>query len=93
MSKPKICNCAFGKQCSQKWGKLSETDDSNVRYCDECHKEVHFCHNKKSLAEHMMENHCVAVPFSILDESDIRRQGMFVGETIAPYKFKRELDD
>ncbi|WP_394175908.1 hypothetical protein [Thalassotalea litorea] len=84
MSKPKIRNCSIGKKCSQKWKQLTETEDSDLRYCGECDKGVYFCHSPEELAMHIMENHCVAISNEVLyvlrPAIKIGLEGDFVGE-------------
>ncbi|NMP16348.1 hypothetical protein [Thalassotalea sp. Y01] len=93
MPKPKIRNCVYGKQCSQKWSDLAKTDDPDVKYCSECDKGVHYCHDRKNLAQNIMKNHCVAVSISILDEGYDKPVGTFIGEPSAHYNIQPDYDD
>lgn len=55
-------NCEFAFECSAKWDKLAETGKSNVRFCNECEKEVHRCDTDAELLQAIRSNLCVAIP-------------------------------
>jgi hypothetical protein len=56
--------------CDKTWADLKPTDDSTVRHCEACRKNVYFCDNLADAREHAQENHCIAVDLGI-----IRREG------------------
>lgn len=56
-----IRNCTFAFRCDQQWQKLKNTQNSDVRFCGECQREVFFCHTDKELAEAITLNRCVAI--------------------------------
>ncbi|TLU61878.1 hypothetical protein FE810_13765 [Thalassotalea litorea] len=84
MPKPKIRNCSIGKKCSQKWKHLTETEDPDLRYCEECDKGVHYCNSPEELTMHIMEDHCVAISREVLymlrPAKTFGLEGNFVGE-------------
>jgi hypothetical protein len=60
MSNFSLRNCIFAFKCSQTWESLDETRDENVRFCNDCEKEVHYCSNDQELVESVRLNRCVA---------------------------------
>lgn len=52
--------CDMRLICPQRWGKLQKTDDANVRHCQVCALEVHYCRNETELAAAIAASHCVA---------------------------------
>ena len=52
--------CDMRLICPQRWGNLKKTDDANVRHCQVCAREVHYCRNETALAAAIAESHCVA---------------------------------
>ena len=57
---PTLRNCVLSYKCPNDWDALSETDDENIRFCNECEKEVFFCHDDEDLAKGIRLNRCVA---------------------------------
>jgi hypothetical protein len=55
-----IRNCRFAFKCEMKWDDLNETGDEDIRFCNSCEKEVHFCINDDALARAVRLNRCVA---------------------------------
>lgn len=55
-----IRNCRFAFKCDKKWNDLIETEDSDIRFCNGCEKEVHFCADDDELARSVKLNRCVA---------------------------------
>lgn len=43
-----------------KWESLNETNEENIRFCDVCEKEVHFCGDDTELTHSVRLNRCVA---------------------------------
>lgn len=64
-----IRNCSWGYKCEKTWGSLIATDNSNVRFCDACEKEVHLCKTKRELADSVLMNRCVAFSSRLLKAS------------------------
>ena len=61
-----IRNCIFAFKCDMKWEKLSETDSRNIKFCNDCQKEVHFCRTDEELVEAVKRNKCIGIvkPFT-----------------------------
>jgi len=57
-----IENCEFemGFECPKTFQSLGTTDSPEVRTCDQCHRNVHFCNTITELREHVEAGHCVA---------------------------------
>ena len=56
-----IRNCKFAFKCSASWDSLEETDEEDIRFCNDCQKEVFFCENDDILVELVKLNRCVAI--------------------------------
>ena len=56
-----IRNCKFAYRCSAKWDDLQETDDDDIRFCNDCQKEVFFCDSDDTLVTFVKLNRCVAI--------------------------------
>lgn len=56
-----IRNCKIKYRCPMKWTSLEETSDSDVRYCPECKKTVHYCQTDEKLRIAILEDYCVAI--------------------------------
>ena len=67
---PRIRNCAWGYKCEKNWDGLIATDDSNIRFCDACAKEVYLCRTEQELASSVLMNRCVAFPANLLHGRD-----------------------
>jgi uncharacterized protein (TIGR02996 family) len=55
----------FDLVCDQSWADMTPTDDTQVRHCDSCGKNVYFCDNLADAREHAEGNHCIAVDLGI----------------------------
>jgi len=56
-----INNCIFGYQCDKSWNDLEPTNDSNIRHCNKCNHQVHYCPNPETLMNAIQSKLCVAV--------------------------------
>mgnify|MGYP001440319410 CR=1 FL=1 len=60
-----INNCeevyTFEYKCPLEWKNLKKTEDSKVRFCDECDKNVYRCTTNEDIDKHIELNHCIAV--------------------------------
>ena len=62
-TKNEVATCKFIKKpCPLRWESLNETDDENIRFCDQCEKNVHFCVSDEEAISHAKQNHCIAMP-------------------------------
>lgn len=58
-----IRNCTFAFKCEKKWALLTQTKNTDVRFCEDCQREVFFCRTDAHLRESIVLNRCVAVEF------------------------------
>jgi hypothetical protein len=63
-----IRNCVFGFKCTNKWGSLNATAIEDIKFCEDCQKEVYFIEDLFSLEEAIALNRCVAI--NTTSESD-----------------------
>jgi len=56
-----IRNCSFGFKCNQKWSSLLKRKEKNIKYCNECEKEVYLIETNEDLAHAIKFNRCVAI--------------------------------
>lgn len=56
-----IRNCTIAFRCIKTWNELRDIGDSTRRFCDECRREVFYCHTNAELAEAIRMNRCVAI--------------------------------
>ena len=56
-----IRNCKFAYKCNAKWDDLQDTEDDEVKFCDDCQKEVFFCGSDDELIAQVHLNRCVAI--------------------------------
>jgi hypothetical protein len=61
-------NCVFGFKCTNKWGSLNATANEDIKFCEDCQKEVYFIEDLFSLEEAIALNRCVAI--NTTSESD-----------------------
>ena len=52
--------CDMRLICPQRWGKLQKTNDANVRHCQVCARDVHYCRDEAELAAAIAASCCVA---------------------------------
>ena len=66
--RPRIEGCAqqFAFLCPKKWDQLHTTDDTGVRYCGTCGRNVHYCRNIREARRHADAGECVAVSLTVL---------------------------
>ena len=57
----KIRNCIYGLKCDQSWEEMTLTKKENVRFCENCEKEVFLVKKKGQLFEAIQLNRCVAI--------------------------------
>ena len=56
-----IRNCVFGFKCSNKWDALNSTAIEDIKFCEDCQKEVYFIEDLTSLEEAISLNRCIAI--------------------------------
>lgn len=61
MTDTHIQNCKFAYKCNKAWGDLQPTTFAQVRFCNECSRDVFLCTTESELAESVRLGRCVAV--------------------------------
>ena len=56
-----IRNCTFGFKCTKSWDKMVQTQSRDVKFCDNCQKEVYLVTDEIELMEAIELNRCVAI--------------------------------
>ncbi len=56
-----IRNCTFAYKCEAKWEALELIEYEDIRFCNVCQQEVHFCHTDDDLVRNIHLNRCVAI--------------------------------
>lgn len=56
-----IRNCKFGFECHQSWDKLLKRKEKNIKFCNECEKEVYLIETNAELMDAIKFNYCVAI--------------------------------
>jgi hypothetical protein len=78
-----IRNCVFAYQCTRTWDSLDKTSHRDVRFCGDCGREVHFCHDARSLNKAIALNRCVAI--AVPAEDGEAAGGMLLGDLAPPH--------
>jgi len=74
-----IRNCSFGFECHQKWEDLLKRKEKNVKYCNECEREVHLILTNDELAHAIKFNHCIAIKIRHDEIPEPKRTKITVG--------------
>jgi uncharacterized protein (TIGR02996 family) len=63
IDRPPVENCEvqFKFRCPKQWQRLTATEDSQVRFCDACRKNVYYCGTVDEARAHARQGRCVAV--------------------------------
>src|SRR5262245_7967950 len=70
----------FDFVCGKRWDEMTATEDHNVRFCELCKEDVHYCDTITQAREHAQQEHCVAVDLGIIRrEGDLLRPVVVVG--------------
>ena len=72
-----VRNCKVAFKCPQFWSELQETEDSEIRHCKDCNKNVYRCTTDEDIADAIKRDRCVAI-MPYFDESAQWREG-FMG--------------
>jgi uncharacterized protein (TIGR02996 family) len=71
----------FDFLCDKSWADMKPTGDDNVRHCEACKKNVHFCDNIADAREHTQQGHCIAVDLGVIRrDGDLRPPTEFLGQ-------------
>jgi uncharacterized protein (TIGR02996 family) len=60
----------FDFVCDKSWADMKPTGDDNVRHCEACSRDVHFCDTLADAREHSHEGHCIAVDLGVIRRKD-----------------------
>jgi hypothetical protein len=77
-----ICRMKF--VCPQEWGNLTETKDSNMRHCQVCGRDVHYCESSFELEKAIAAKQCVAFHTGSAKKCD--RSSIMLGEPFELYQ-------
>ena len=61
VSETKIKCFEFEFECTQKWTDMEATDNSKIRHCGHCDKDVLLCKNEDEWEEAVIQGRCVAL--------------------------------
>lgn len=78
MASLQLRNCEFAFRCNAKWNDLAPTGRANIRFCNDCEKEVHRCDTDEELLQAIRSNLCVAIPAPYPD-ADTEPGGVWIG--------------
>jgi hypothetical protein len=61
-----IRNCVFAFKCSADWANMKVVSEDalheqEIRFCESCQKEVHYCGDDDELATNIRLNRCIAI--------------------------------
>jgi len=79
-----IRNCSFGFKCNQKWNSLMKRKEKNIKYCNECEKEVYLIETNDELMHAIKFNHCVAIKVRHDEIPQKKKSNITVGMLTAP---------
>ncbi len=75
----KVLNCPMEYICSKSWFDLELVDQPNIKFCDTCNREVHFCQTDEELQNALTNNLCIAYSNEGSDEFISPRRHMTLG--------------
>lgn len=79
------CEYKVKYKCPLEWNNLEETEDSEIRFCNECNKNVYHCETSIDIDKHIKLNNCIAY-FPIPDESPpLTLMGVIAPPDDSPY--------
>jgi hypothetical protein len=89
-----IRNCVFGFKCTNKWESLNATAVDNIKFCDDCQKEVYFIEDLVSLDEAIALNRCIAINTTSKSEKIVNKitVGMLSSVNYDEAAFKRNKE-
>lgn len=84
--KVSLKNCRFGYRCTNLWELMDSTLLDNVRFCQQCEREVHFCSTDAELADAIRHNFCVAIETNDADEEATGPMLIGLPESLGPLR-------
>ena len=95
-----IRNCAvtFRRVCPRTWESLRSTEETSIRFCDSCQREVFLCTADDEAVQHAKQGHCIAKPMPsrtslrslVLGRPDTPRPPPTADETALEKEYQRE---
>jgi uncharacterized protein (TIGR02996 family) len=94
-SKIPIENCEpFDFQCPKQWENLNATEDTGVRFCEECRKNVYYCNDIEEARNHAVAGDCVAVDLGVIRRAnDLEMPIPMMLGRISPDYFRRRIEE
>jgi uncharacterized protein (TIGR02996 family) len=87
------CGFRFRFRCPKQWDRLQLTEESSVRFCSACLKNVYYCGGLEEARDHVGNGHCVALDPNVarsagdLDpDEELSVDGMIVGDFDATWE-------
>lgn len=71
------------------WEKLGRTDDTAIRHCEICSRNVHYCASDKEAIEQAKLGHCVAI--EMVDESE--KPVLMIGRPTNPEPITKDQEE
>jgi len=66
--------------CDRTWADMQPTEDTDVRHCATCSKNVYYCDNLADAREQSSNGHCIAVDVGIVRrDGDLNPPTLFLG--------------
>ena len=88
-----IRNCVFGFKCTNKWAGLNNTAIEDIKFCEDCQKEVFFIEDLVSLEKAIALNRCVAINTSLENDEIVKiTVGMISSVDYDEAAFKRNKE-
>jgi hypothetical protein len=88
------CDEVFHLQCPRQLENLHATEDTAVRFCEECRKNVYYCSDIDEAREHAHEGNCVAVDLGVIRrENDLENPRRMLMGKISPDYFRRRIEE
>lgn len=72
----KVLNCPMKYICTKDWFLLESTSNKNIKYCDSCNREVHFCNSNEELESALQNNLCIGYWHE--DSGELKKSKRFV---------------
>lgn len=77
----------FEKKCPLQWESLKETENTKVRQCDVCNRNVHQCETPDEFIQSTKDGLCISIP------SDMDIEGKVYGGLGEPRPWSYELEE
>jgi uncharacterized protein (TIGR02996 family) len=93
ISHPKLeaCRVTFRFECPRQWERLTPTDAANVRFCESCKSNVHYCDTLQDARNHAVQGDCVALSIALVRRPNDLNSPRPLGVLRLPPEFIRRL--